>query len=106
MPIPSATISTSAPAASQIAEDRIDVADLEREEAVGSVFYQLRAVHIGHEHWSTEWLVDSLHQIGCAITGAPDHDAIPDSSNQERRNLPQEFRVGDDVELRGFCCNA
>ena len=67
--------------------DGVDVGNLQREEGIGGVLDQLRAVDVGDEDRRHERLVDLLHQVDRALALRADDDAVGIHQSRRRRSL-------------------
>jgi hypothetical protein len=99
VPMPSATLMTSAPAGFADLREGVGVADLEGEEAVGGVLDELGAVDVGDEHGRDEGLIHFLHEGEGAVAVAADDDAIGLHEVLDGAAFTEEFGIADDIEL-------
>lgn len=86
--------------------DGVDVGNFQGQEGVGGVLDELRRVDVRFQNGRVDGLVDALDDVHGTFRVGADDDAVGMQQVVHRASLPQEFRVGNDVELHVRSCIA
>lgn len=77
----------------------VDVGDFQGQEGVGRMLDEFRGVDVRFQNGGMNGLVNALDDIHGSFGVGPDDDAVRVEKVVHGATFPQEFRIGNDVEL-------